>query len=138
MRAVVKTALNASKHQRGAVSIELALGLPLLIHVIVGGVHFGRVLMIRHKLGEATSYATRAAAVARTSNASQIRGMVQRRMGSGSGCTAIRVTTRTRRDPLGFDQLEVTTTCDVNTGIGGAFLGPIGPDRLDVTAAMPF
>jgi len=126
------------RRQRGSVSVEMALGVPLLLLVIVGGVHFGRVLTIRHKLGEATNYATRAAAVARTSNSGQIRGLVQSRMGSNSGCSNIRVTTRTRRDALGVDQLEVTTMCDVNTGIGGALLGPIGPNRLDVTVAMPF
>ncbi len=49
--------------QKGGVSVEMALVAPLLILVIVGGVHFGRVLMTRHKLSEATSYATRAAAV---------------------------------------------------------------------------
>lgn len=124
--------------ERGSVSVELALVLPLMVLVIIGGVHFGRVLMIRHKLSEATNAATRSAAIARDTNANRIRGLVEARMGARSGCDRIRVTTRTRRDALGVDQLEVTTVCDVNTGLGGALLGPVGPDQLDVTVAMPF
>jgi len=120
------------------VSVEFALVAPLMILVIVGGVHFGRVLMVRHKLTEATNYATRAAAVQKTSNAATIRGLIQNRMGSGSGCSAITVTTSTSTDAIGVRKLEVRTRCVVNTGFGGALLGPIGPNDLEVTAAMPY
>ena len=124
--------------QRGAVSVEMALVTPIMILVIIGGVHFGRVLMTRHKLSDATNAATRSAAIARDTNANRIRTAIQARMGADSGCDRVRVTTRTRRDALGVDQLEVTAVCDVNTGLGGALLGPVGPDELDVTVAMPF
>lgn len=129
---------NDSRRQKGAVSVEAALTLPLLILVIVGGVHFGRVLMTRHKLSEATGYATRAAAIARNPDRNQIRNLIQTRMGSGSGCSSIRVTTRTLRDAIGTRRLEVTSQCDVATGIGGSLLGAVGPNRLDVTVAMPY
>ena len=67
--------------------------------------------MTRHKVTEATNYATRAAAVAKTSNANQIRGLIQARLGTSSGCSAISVTATTQTDALGLTQLRVTTTC---------------------------
>jgi Flp pilus assembly protein TadG len=128
---------NPARRQVGAISVEFALVVPILVLVIIGGVHFGRVLMIRHKLGEATNYATRSAAIQRNTNANRIRSLIQSRMGSDSGCTRIRVRARTRTDGIGTRRLEVTTECRVDTGIGGALLGAVGPDQLDVTVAMP-
>ncbi|HUH01013.1 MAG TPA: TadE/TadG family type IV pilus assembly protein [Kofleriaceae bacterium] len=127
-----------SPSQRGSVSVELALVLPLMVIVIIGGVHFGKVLMTRHKLSEATNYATRSAAVARTSNSNQIRGLIQNRMGNSSGCSQIQVTTSTSTDPLGVRTLAVRSRCTVQTGFGGNLFGALGPNQLDVTVAMPF
>ena len=52
--------------QRGSVSAEAALVVPVLVLIILGGVHFGKVLMLRHQLAAATDVATRTAALAQT------------------------------------------------------------------------
>lgn len=129
---------SGTRSQRGSVSVEMALVMPLMIIVIIDGVHFGKVLMTRHKLAEATNYATRSAAVARTSNSNQIRGLVENRMGGSSGCAQIQVTTSTSTDALGVRKLEVRSRCTVQTGFGGSLFGALGPSELDVTVAMPF
>lgn len=125
------------RRQRGAVSVELALVAPLLVLLIIGGVHFGRVLMTRHQLGDATSHATRTAAVAGVTNANQIRNVLLTRMGTGNtGCSNIQVTATVTR-ALGQDSLQVVARCNVSTGIGGSLLGAVGPDILTVSASMP-
>lgn len=129
---------SAARRERGALSVEFALLMPLLLLVIIGGVHFGRVLMTRHKVTEATNYATRAAAVARTSNANQIRNLIQNRLGASSGCTNVQVTATTQTDALGLTQLRVTTRCTLGEMFGSSVLGAIGPGELTVTAAMPY
>ncbi len=126
------------RKQRGALSVEFALLMPLMLLVIVGGVYFGRVLMTRHKVTEATNYATRAAAVQKISNANQIRNLIQNRLGTNSGCSAIAVTATTQTDALGLTQLRVTATCTLGDMFGSSLLGAVGPNDLTVTTAMPF
>ena len=126
------------RRQRGSVSVEFALVMPLMLIVIVGGVHFGRVLMTRHKLTEATNYATRSAAVARVNNPNQIRTMIQGRMGTGSGCANVQVTTTTATDAIGTTRLEVRARCVLEPAFGSTLLGAVGPSDLVVTVAMPF
>jgi hypothetical protein len=104
----------------------------------MGGVHFGKVLMTRHKLSEATNYATRSAAVARTTNSGQIRALIRNRMGTSSGCSQVQVTTSSSTDALGVRKLEVRSRCTVDTGFGGALFSALGPNQLDVTVAMPY
>jgi hypothetical protein len=67
--------------QRGSASVELALGLPLLLLVVLGGLHLGRVVMARHQLADAASYATRAAAIAARPDSSRIRAAIRDRRG---------------------------------------------------------
>jgi len=124
--------------QKGAVSVELALGLPILIMVIMGGVRFGLVLKTRHQLGDATNYAIRAAAIKGNTNPNQIRAAIQDRLGSASGCTNLSVTTTTATDPLGVRRVEVNAHCNVDTGVGGALLSFLGNDEVSVRAAMPY
>jgi Flp pilus assembly protein TadG len=129
---------NVARGQQGSVSVEFALVMPLLLIVIVGGVHFGNVLMTRHKLTEATNYATRAAAIAQITNPNTIRTMIQNRMGTGSGCAAVLVTTTTAVDALGTNRLEVRARCTLSPPFGSNLLGAVGPGDLTVTVAMPF
>lgn len=124
--------------QRGAISIELALGIPLLVMVIMGGVHFGLVLKTRSQLGDATNYGARSAAIARNTNAGQIRAAIQDRLGTNSGCTSLTVTTSTAVDALGVRRLEVQSRCSVDTGIGGSLMGFLGPSEISVRASMPY
>jgi Flp pilus assembly protein TadG len=123
--------------QRGSASVELALGLPLLLMVILGGVHLGRVVMTRHQLADAASYATRAAAIAARPDAARIRAAIRDRLGPGSACGAVAVQSRAERDELGVHRLEVTARCAVSTGIGGALLGALGPGELVVHVVQP-
>jgi Flp pilus assembly protein TadG len=123
--------------ERGATSVELALGMPVLILVILGGVHLGRVVMARHQLADATSYASRAAAIAHATDAGAVRALVRDRLGPTSSCGNVMVTTRTDTDPLGVARLEVTARCAVDTGIGGGLLRAVGPGELVVTSTQP-
>ena len=127
-----------SRRQRGSVSVEFALVMPLLLLVIIGGVHFGRILMTRHKLTEATNYATRSAAVAHINNANQIRNLIQNRMGTGSDCASVQVTSTTASDAIGTTRLEVTSRCILSPPFGSNLLGSVGPSDLVVTVSMPF
>jgi len=124
--------------ESGAISVELALGIPLLVMVIMGGVHFGLVLKTRSQLGDATNYGVRAAAIARVTNANQIRAAIQDRLGPTSGCTSLTVTTSTAVDALGVRRLEVLSRCNVDTGIGGSLLSFLGPAEISVRASMPY
>jgi len=126
------------KRQKGAVSVELALGIPVLIMVIMGGVRFGVVLKTRHQLGDAANYAVRAASISQNTNSNAIRASIQDRLGASSGCTNLSVSTTTATDTLGVRRLEVTARCNVQTGIGGPLLSFLGPDEVSVRAAMPY
>jgi Flp pilus assembly protein TadG len=126
------------RRQRGAISLELALGIPLLVMVIMGGVHFGLVLKTRHQLGDACNFATRAASIQAITNGNQIRTAIQDRLGTSSGCTNLAVTTETANDSLGVRRLEVTARCNVATGIGGELLGFLGTSEVSVRATMPY
>ena len=123
--------------ERGAASVELALGLPLLMLVILGGVHLGRVVMARHQLADAASYATRAAAIAGTARPADLRASIRERLGPGTACGNVVVSSRTATDELGVTRLEVTARCAVQTGIGGSLLGALGPGELTVHVAQP-
>jgi Flp pilus assembly protein TadG len=126
-----------ARGQRGSASVELALGLPLLLVVVLGGVHLGRVVMARHQLADAASFAARAAAITARPDSSRIRAAIRDRLGAGSACSAVAVTSRAERDELGVERLEVTARCAVATGIGGALLGALGPGELVVRVVQP-
>ena len=125
--------------QRGVVSVEFALLLPLFLILIVGGVHFGRVLSTRHRLTDATNFAVRAAAVRHTANIGEIRALIQSRLGGATAdCSTLSVSAATTTDVVGLTRLNVAATCTLATGFGQSLLGAIGPADLTVTAAMPF
>jgi Flp pilus assembly protein TadG len=126
------------RRQRGAVSVELALGLPILIAVIMGGIHFGLVLTTRHRLGDAANYATRLAAIARNPNPNVIRAAIAGRLGADSRCTGLDVRSTTSVDAFGVHRLDVTARCTADTGIGGALLSFLGSSEISVRASMPY
>jgi len=128
----------ARNKQRGAVSVELALGIPLLVMVILGGVHFGLVLATRHELGDATNYATRRAAIAGSTNPNQIRSAIADRLGTSSRCSGLDVTASTTVDGLGVRRVDVVASCTATTGVGGALLPFLGSSEISVRASMPF
>lgn len=126
------------RRQRGAVSVELALGLPLLVMVIMAGVHYSLMLKTRHQLGDATNYAARLAAIARNPNPATIRTAIQDRLGASSGCANLAVTSASARDAFGVNRVDVTARCTVNTGIGGQLLGFLGSSEISARASMPY
>ncbi|MDX2090206.1 MAG: TadE/TadG family type IV pilus assembly protein [Kofleriaceae bacterium] len=127
-----------ARNQRGAVSVELAVGIPLLVMVILGGVHFGLVLTTRHQLGDATNFATRRAAIARNANPNQIRSAIQDRLGADTRCSGLDVTSSTSTDALGVRRVDVTARCTATTGIGGSLLPFLGSSEISVRASMPY
>ena len=127
-----------ARWQRGSVSVEFALVLPVFLALVLGGVHFGRVLTTRHRLADAANYAVRAAAVRGMTSAGQVRVLVEDRLGAARGdCSTLAVTAATAADGAGLSTLRIEVTCGVNVGFGEAVLGAIGPESLTVTAAMP-
>ena len=124
--------------QRGSVSAEAALVVPVLVLIILGGVHFGKVLMLRHQLAAATDVATRTAALAQTPDATVVQNMIQTELGSSAGfCSTLAVSTNQERT-LGVDRVEVSTTCTVDRDrFTTKLTGFLGPDQLTVRVAMP-
>jgi Flp pilus assembly protein TadG len=124
--------------QRGSLSVELALLMPVLLVLIVGGVHLGRVMTTRHRLTDAANVATRSAAIRGITDPGQVRALLEARLGAATNaCTSLFVDTATATDAAGLAQLQVTVTCALAHGFGQALTGAIGPDNLTVSAAMP-
>lgn len=130
--------MSRRRRQRGAISVELAIGLPILVLVIMAGVHFGLILKTRHQLGDATNHATRLAAIAKNPNPAAIRTAIQDRLGPNAGCANLNVTSSSARDAFGVNRVDVNARCTVNTGIGGQLLGFLGSSEITVRASMPF
>jgi Flp pilus assembly protein TadG len=126
------------RSERGAVSVEIALGLPIVIMVLITGIHFGLVLKTRHELADATSHATRLAAIARAADPNVIRSTIQARLGPSSGCQSLLVAASSAVDAYGVRRVDVTARCTVNTGIAGPLLAVLGSSELAVRASMPY
>jgi Flp pilus assembly protein TadG len=122
--------------QRGAISVETALVMPLIAVVIIGGVHLGMVLMTRHKLSDATSYAARAAVISKATGAGVIRARILDRMGANSSCADVVVTAATNTDGT-VQRLDVSAVCKLKPGIGGDLIGAVGPDQVSVAVSLP-
>jgi Flp pilus assembly protein TadG len=127
-----------ARREKGAVAVEFALTMMVLIPLVLGGIHLGLVLGIRHRINDAAGYATRAAAIARTTDSTVIRNMVVNRFGSTSDeCTSILVNSSViGASP--YRRLEVRVTCNLPPPFGAVFLPGVGPDKVTATAAMPY
>jgi Flp pilus assembly protein TadG len=126
--------------ERGAVAVEFALTVPVIVLLVVGGVHVGRVLGTRHSLADATSYATRAAVVAGTTSQAQVKSLIVGRLGaSASQCASLGVTANVIGS-VPNRRLEVVTTCTPSAPFGSSVLSGVGivSPTLTVRAAMPF
>ncbi|MBI4508442.1 MAG: pilus assembly protein [Deltaproteobacteria bacterium] len=124
--------------ERGAVSVELALVTPILLMLVLGGVHLGRALGARHRLSEAVSQATRSAAIANVDNQATIATYVRTRMdAAGPGCTEIRVRSSVSTNAFGIRALEVMASCTLPAPFGERLLGAMGPSEVSASAAMP-
>jgi len=138
MRQFPRTARDR-RAETGAVSVEFALLVPLLLMLVVGTVHFGTVLVARHRVTDAANFATRAAAVSGVVAPGPIQAQVLARLGAGANsCATLTVTPTLVADPNGFNVLNVDVTCDLAPTPGAPLLGAVGPESFTVTAAMPF
>jgi Flp pilus assembly protein TadG len=127
------------RNEKGAMSVEFALCMPALIVLILGGLHLGRVLGVRHRLADATGYATRAAAIAQNGTTANVRQLIESRFAGDTMCkhpmTGI---TAQIINTAPYRRLEVTAKCVLNPAYGSGLLGAIGPSDVSVTAAMPY
>ena len=129
-------AARAARAQRGAVSVELGLCFPILLLLVLGGLHLGRALGTRHELADATDWATRTAAIAKTPGAGAIQPLVVSRIGSSS-CASITVSSVVTGSAP-YRRLEVESKCMLKAPVGGAIIGTMGLDQVSVRAAMPY
>jgi Flp pilus assembly protein TadG len=129
-----------ASRQRGAVSVEVALVTPLLLMIILGGVHLGRALGTRHRVADATGFATRAAALSGNTAAANVRALVQGRMGTAAAQCASLDVVSTVVGVVPNRRIEVTAKCTLPAPFGANLLAAIGafPSDFTVSAAMPF
>jgi Flp pilus assembly protein TadG len=134
----------ATKTQRGVISVELGLSLPVLLILLLGGLHLARAIHARHRLNDAVSVATRLAAVAGSDDQGTIASLVAQRMAQEQNtplCTGTPVVAVNRIvSQIGagqFARLQVTATCTLPPPFGKTILGLIGPSSVSATASMP-
>jgi len=127
-----------SSRERGGIAVELGISMPILLMLTMGGTMLGRALMTRHRLADATSYATRAAAIARQTGQGAIHQMVMQRMGEDAQrCATLAVQAQVVPGVTPGGTLEVVSTCQLAPLFRGDAFGAVGPTTLIVQAAMP-
>jgi Flp pilus assembly protein TadG len=117
----------------------MALSMPVLMLTIAGGIQIGRALVTRHRLDDATSYATRSAAIAGQTNSGSLKQIVQQRMGTEiTRCAQLNVTAQVVAGAFQNGKaLQVTSVCSLAPIFNGQNWSTLGPSTLTVIAAMP-
>jgi Flp pilus assembly protein TadG len=124
--------------ERGAVAVEFALSMLALLPLVLGGMHIGRVLAARHRLGDAVGVATRQAAIGGTPSGAQVRAIMTDRLGGDmKECTSMLVSASTVGGPP-YRRFEVKATCLLEPPFGASFLEDVGPTEFSVSAAFPY
>ncbi len=130
--------------ERGVIAVELGMSLPVLLLLLLGGLHLARAIHARHRLNDAVSVATRLAAVAGSSDQGAIASLVAQRMAQEqnaplcTGTPAVAVTRIVSQIGAGqIARLQVTATCTLPPPFGHTILGIIGPSSVTSTASMP-
>lgn len=77
--------LKAKQKERGAVAVEMAIVLPLLLLILIGIIEFGRVLNVQVSLTEAAREGARNAAIHYKDSSLDVAGTAQRAAPSLSG-----------------------------------------------------
>lgn len=127
--------------ERGVIAVEFALMSPLLLALILGGVYLGLALATRHRLADATAYAMRQVAVARTAESRAnlsltIDGLVRERFGDVSKqCAALKVSAAVVPALAGARRLEVRAICTLTPAFGASLLAFVVND-VTVNTAM--
>src|SRR5688500_6300746 len=100
------------RRSRGGIAVDLALGMPVLLFLVLGGSQLGRALVSRHRLADATGFAARAAAVSGRTDPASVRASVQERMGiEGVRCTGLDVQAVVVPGSTPGGTIQVTTVC---------------------------
>lgn len=123
-------------------AVEFGLCVPILVVLVMGGVHFGLALTTRHALADATSIATRSAAISGNYSSSDILDEIQAQMGDSADYCKMWSVARTN-PTNSFDQeyLKVTATCTLDNFLTDLFeriwgTDDSGPANVTVTAAV--
>jgi Flp pilus assembly protein TadG len=130
------------KRDRGGIAIEFALSMPLLMLTVAGGLQMGYALMARHALTEATSYATRKAALAAGQGnngalgSGAIRSDIDLVMGEQAKYCAPLTVTATPGNFAGNNQITVKAICTLDPLFRGTDWKWI--PSVTVNAAMPY
>jgi hypothetical protein len=125
--------------EHGAVVVELALTAPIIIVIILAGFQLGRVMLTRHRLADATTYATRSAAIAGDTTPTTITTTIRNRMGSEmQRCASLDILPQVKPGAYpGAESLEVQAVCHVSPLFRAPGLAELAPVTLTVVAAMP-
>ncbi len=124
--------------ERGAVAVEFALVMVLLLIVIVGILAVGVPMATRVRLSDATRRVAREAAADRVTDESAIQDMLRARMGD-SLCEQVFARVEVKADPArpATEILSVTGVCSLNS-LFGASLGLVALDKIEVHEDVPF
>jgi len=111
--------------------VEFAIVMPLLVAIILAGIYFGRVLILRHRLTDAINLATRVAGIATDPRPTFVLELVEERLGATPGCSGLSVNVETGASVL---TAELHCILDIDT-----WLGPldIRYDEIVVSASAP-
>lgn len=125
--------------ERGAVSIEFAFGIPVLLFVVLSGLTLGRALLTRHRLADAAAFGARAAAVAGETDQNVVHDLVvQQFSDEAASCTSLNVTTQVIPGAGPDTQaIQVTATCMLVPIFQSEALSVLTPSEITVVAAMP-
>lgn len=127
-------------HQKGAVAVETAFSLIIMMTIVIAGIQFSDAIFIRQQLGASASRAARICALApRNGYAGCVTAEAQRPLDARlNGRCAIQTASRIRAAGT-LDIGEVTVSCVYNFDWLSGTLGDlgIGQLRMNAAAAMP-
>jgi Flp pilus assembly protein TadG len=131
--------MDARGRERGAVSIEFAFGIPVLLFAVLSGITLGRALLTRHRLADATAFGARAAAVAGETNGDTVHDLVAQQFSDEANrCASLNVVTQVIPGAAPDTQaLQVTSTCALVPMFNSEWLSVFTPSEITVVAAMP-
>ena len=108
--------MNRPNEEVGVIAVELGLCLPVLLMILLGGVHLARAVHARHRLSDAVSVAARTASVSGNTDQGTIAALVAQRLAQGQNgplCDGSPVVTATQVGASPFSRLEVSANCNL-------------------------
>lgn len=129
-----ETVLNSKTKERGAVAVEMAVLLPLLLLILIGTMEFGRVFNVQNSLTQAAREGARHAAINYNKSTLDVEGTALAAAPSLSGL-AMTVTDNASTCTSGAD-VEVTTSVSLPSLSGFLDAGGIFPMTLTGVGVM--